>query len=290
MDDRPTSGSLSSTRTVHPQPPQRPVDLPDGYGETVLALMPRDPWWCYCYWELAAAALERARAEFGDNLTFALRVYDVTDVEGFNGANARAHFDVRVDAHARSWYINVPEVNRAWCADLGLLLADGRFVTLARSNVVRMPRFGVSRLTDEQWAVIQREFDKLLELSGIEGVGSSSFDIARLMKERWEELMAISQVPPSSGAVSSFRIPGEAPAAGFFLRADTELIVYGETAPDATLYVQGEKYALGSDGRFSLRMHLPDGVQHIPIAAVSADGTMRKEIAFTVTRVSQRNG
>jgi len=174
---------------------------------------------------------------------------------------------------------------------LGIKTSDDKFITIVRSNIVLMPRFGVSPLTDAQWAVLQREFERLLELSGVSMIGKGSFDIAKLMKERWEELLAISQQPQfiSSGFVSSLaRKEQQVKEQEFYLKADTELIVYGETMPDAKLYIGDEEYKLSSDGRFSLRMLLPDGEKVIPIKAVSADGTMEKQITFVVTRKSER--
>ena len=72
----------------------------------------------------------------------------------------------------------------------------------------------------------------------------------------------------------------------FWLKADTELIVYGATEPDATLTVSGQPVTLHEDGSFSLRFYLPDGKQEYPIEAVSADGTMKRQITFTVTRAT----
>jgi hypothetical protein len=107
------------------------------------------------------------------------------------------------------------------------------------------------------------------------------------MRERWEEIVTLSM--PSSGvlggASSQFK-PGheEAKPKNFWLKADTELIVYGATEPDAKLTVQGQPVTLRPDGSFSLRFYLPDSVQEYPIKAVSADGTMERNITFVVQR------
>lgn len=267
-------------------------DLPTTYGDTKIALLPRDPWWCFAYWEVGDKTMQEIRAIYGDNPRYVLRIYDITNVENFDGKNANKYFDISINIDAKNWYINLPETNRSWCVDLGIVTPDGKFVVIARSNAVIMPRFGVSPLTDEQWAVLQREFERLLELSGVQMVGKGSFDIAKLMRERWEELMAISQMPQfiSSGFVSSFarREQQEVVPKEFFLKADTELIVYGQTLPDAKLYINGDEFKLSPDGRFSLRLNLPDGEKVIPIKAVSSDGTMQREITFVVTRSSQQ--
>ncbi len=268
------------------------TDLPTSYGDTKIVLLPRDPWWCFVYWEVGNDTLQEIKNLYGENLQYVLRVYDVTNVVNFDGKNANKYFDIFINLEAKNWYINLPEQNRSWCVDLGAKTPDGRFILISRSNIVVMPRFGVSTITDEQWAVIQHEFEKLLELSGVCFVGKSSFDIAKLMRERWEELISISQIPQiiSSGFISSFAYKGQQLGQKeFFLKADTELIVYGETTPDAKLYINGDEYKLGPDGRFSLRMHLQDGEKVIPIKAVSSDGKMERKIVFKVTKATEKS-
>lgn len=268
------------------------TDLPTNYGDTKVVLLPRDPWWCFTYWEVESKTLEEIKNLYGENLQYLIRVYDVTNVLNFDGKNANKYFDIIINLEAKSWYINLPEQNRSWCVDLGAKTPDGKFILISRSNIVIMPRFGVSPITDEQWAVIQREFERLLELSGVSLIGKSSFDIARLMRERWEELIAISQIPQgiSSGFISSFARKEQQVQKEFFLKADTELVVYGETMSDAKLFIGENEYKLSADGRFSLRMNLPDGEKVIPIRAVSSDGTMEKQIIFIVTRKSEKRG
>ncbi|MEM4367674.1 MAG: DUF4912 domain-containing protein [Candidatus Anstonellales archaeon] len=274
------------------QAPLEITDLPKSYGDTKIFLLPRDPWWCFAYWEISDKTLQEIKNLYGENFKLSIRVYDVTNVNEFNGKNANKFFDIDIEnLQINNWYINLPETNRSWCVDLGIKTQDGKFVVICRSNIVIMPRFGVSMLSDEQWAVLQREFERLLEMSGVNMIGKSSFDIAKLMKERWEELMLISQMPQfiSSGFVSSFAKKEEyVGIKEFFLKADTELIIYGETMPDAKLYINGDEYKLSEDGRFSLRMHLTDEKKVIPIRAVSSDGSMQKQIVFIVTRESEK--
>jgi hypothetical protein len=289
IKDMPTSIPSSVVERKTEVVPQI-TDLPASYGDTKIVLLPRDPWWCFAYWEIGEQTKQELRAIYGENVKYVIRVYDVTNVVNFDGKNANKYFDIEINPAANNWYINVGEPNRSWCVDLGLITSDGKFVVITRSNIVTMPRFGVSALTDEQWAVLQREFERLLELSGVSMIGKGSFDIAKLMRERWEELLAISQMPQfiSSGFVSSFaKRELEQKPKEFYLKADTELIVYGETLPDAKLYINGDEYKLSPDGRFSLRMSLPDGEKVIPIKAVSSDGTMQKQIIFVVVRKSE---
>jgi hypothetical protein len=289
IKDIPTSMPTSVVERKTEVVPQV-TDLPTSYGDTKIVLLPRDPWWCFAYWEIGEQTKQEIKSLYGEKIKYIIRVYDVTNVVNFDGRNANKYFDIEINLGINSWYINLQEANRSWCVDLGVITPDGRFVVITRSNIVIMPRFGVSALTDEQWAVLQREFERLLELSGVSMIGKGSFDIAKLMRERWEELLAISQMPQfiSSGFISSFaKRELEQKQKEFYLKADTELIVYGETLPDAKLYINGDEFKLSPDGRFSLRMSLPDGEKVIPIKAVSSDGTMQKQIVFVVIRKSE---
>lgn len=263
--------------------------LPKAYGDTRVVIMPRDPVWFYAYWEIGSEVFGQLIKKLGEQKfntsRRALRVYDVTGIK-FDGTNAHRYFDIILNPNADNWYVNAGEVNRSWCVDLGILTPDGEFIVIARSNIVHMPRQGVSSITDEQWAILQEEFERLLRLSGVDRIGKSSFDIAKLMRERWEEIVSIS-LPTSPGGASSWKGVKQEKPKGFWLKADTELIVYGATESDAKLTVQGQTVTLRPDGTFSLRFYLPDGEQSYPIEATSSDGTMKKQITFVVTRETE---
>lgn len=260
--------------------------LPKNYGDTKIVILPRDPLWFYAYWEISSGTINHLREKLSqekyNSCSWVLRVYDVTGVK-FDGANAHNFFDVAVNHDSDNWYINIQAANRSWCVDLGMFTPEGEFILVARSNVLMMPRQGVSPITDEQWAILQREFEKLLKLSGVDQIGKSSFDISKLMRERWEEILSVSLSSPM-GASSWKGVPSEIKPKDFWLKADTELIIYGATESDAKLTVDGQPVALYPDGSFSLRFYLPDGEKEYPIHAVSSDGTMEKKITFVVKR------
>ena len=71
---------------------------------------------------------------------------------------------------------------------------------------------------------------------------------------------------------------------GFWLVVDAELLVYGQTEPDAKVTVQKKPIRLRKDGTFTLRFALPDGKQDIPVIATSNDGDDTKTITPIVTR------
>ncbi|MCM8779882.1 MAG: DUF4912 domain-containing protein [Candidatus Omnitrophica bacterium] len=255
-------------------------ELPSAYGRDEIIIQVRDPWWLHAYWELTSSSLERLRYEIGEAAFMSarrtLRVYDVSFIN-FDGTNAHRYFDIETGHEANNWYIDTQSAGRSWCVDLGLKLADGRFIAIVRSNVVTTPLDGPSWLTDEEWMVPDDLFARLYGL-GI-GVGSSPVGIKKLWQERLKREFA-------SGALAS---PGFSPVKkekkrGFWAVVNTELIVYGATEPNAKVTVQGKPIALRPDGTFSLRFALPDGKQVIPVKAVSADEVDAITITPIVTK------
>ena len=289
-----------SSKIGNQEKPVNKTGLPLDYGDTKITILPRDPICIFAYWSISNEYIDKLKQQYGESVfadsKLVIRVYDTTDIS-FDGSNANRYFDVFVTPKSNSWYINVGEFNRCWCADLGYLTKDGKFISVARSNKVSMPRYGVSNITDEQWALLQIEFEKLLKISGVNKVGMSSFDIAKLMRERWEEIVSIS-LPSShshiSSSSSSFKThPSYTPEnnkgvenkeKGFWLRADTEIIINGATEPDASLTLKGQPIRLSADGSFSVRFYLPNGEDKYTIEAVSSDGTMKKSITFEVKK------
>jgi len=71
----------------------------------------------------------------------------------------------------------------------------------------------------------------------------------------------------------------------FYFEIGTELIVYGRTEPDASVFLNNKNIKLNSDGTFSLRFALGDGVK-IPLdfVAESGDKEEKREISTSVER------
>lgn len=265
--------------------------LPTDYGDTKIALLPRDPVWLFTYWEIPQSAKDNLSRVHGDNFIpslLVLRIYDVTNVD-FNGSNANRSFDIRISEKAQNWYINVGEFNRTWLIEIGYILKDGSFAAVARSNAVALPKYGVSESEQvEQWASYN-VFDKEL----LEQIGASSANIIKFSREReeWNKSFALFKLPssmpsslPSSKGASKFFRPDTKKEKFFWLRADTEIIVYGATDPNSSLTIAGREIPLEKDGSFSLRFYLPEGGQEYLIEAVSSDKTMSKRLIFNIVK------
>ena len=111
-------------------------DLPGGYGESRVVLMPRDPQWAYAYWDVSNEHKEDLRRQGGQQL--ALRIYDVTDIN-FDHQGAHSLQEYPCDELAREWYLPIPVSDRDYIIDIGYRCADGRWLVLARSARVHIP-------------------------------------------------------------------------------------------------------------------------------------------------------
>lgn len=140
-------------------------DLPDGYGESRIVLMPRDPQWAYVYWDVPNEHREELRRQGGSRL--ALRFYDVTAI---NLDYQRPHSvqQYECDELAREWYLPVPVSDRDYAVEIGYLTPDGRWLILARSAPVRIPPVYPSDWIDDQFMTVGWDDDlrgkTLLEL------------------------------------------------------------------------------------------------------------------------------
>ncbi len=126
-------------------------DLPAGYGESRIVLLPRDPQWAYAYWDVPLEHKQTLRAQGGQQLL--LRLYDVTDVF-FDGFNAHTLIEYPCDELAREWYIPIPVSDRHFILDIGYKASNGAWLVLARSASVHVPPMYPSNWVDDYFISI----------------------------------------------------------------------------------------------------------------------------------------
>jgi len=112
------------------------ADLPAGYGDSRIVLMPRDPQWSYTYWDIPNEHKEALRRQGGQQL--ALRIYDTTDIN-LDYQSPHSIQEYPSDELAREWYLPIPVSDRDYVVDIGYRCADGRWLVLARSAPVHVP-------------------------------------------------------------------------------------------------------------------------------------------------------
>ncbi len=179
QDDR-TGGTLASVD-------EELAELPAGYGDSRIVLMPRDPQWAYTYWDIPNAHKEDLRRQGGQQL--ALRIYDVTDIT-LEYQSPHSIQEYPCDELAREWYLPMPVSDRDYVVDIGYRCADGRWLVLARSIPVRVPPVYPSDWIEDQFITVNWDEDlrgkTFLELvppskkayGSTAGAGTSSLDAA----------------------------------------------------------------------------------------------------------------
>jgi hypothetical protein len=151
--------------------------IPEHYGMDRLVNLPRDPHWIFSYWELRGGILDRLRfghsAEVIDNARWVLRVRATREM--------REYF-VDVDLRAGQWYLKVSSDTRM-LIDLGFIDQHGTFNCVLRGNEVTTPRSGVSDVTDERWAILREDLEKLLKVGGADSsIAPSSDSVPRFSR------------------------------------------------------------------------------------------------------------
>ncbi|MBN3871297.1 DUF4912 domain-containing protein [Nostoc sp. JL33] len=112
------------------------ADLPSGYGDSRIVLLPRDPQWAYTYWDIPNEHKQELRRQGGQQL--ALRIYDVSEIN-IEYQSPHSIQEYPADELAREWYLPVPVSDRDYVIDIGYRAADGRWLVLARSTRVHIP-------------------------------------------------------------------------------------------------------------------------------------------------------
>lgn len=131
-------------------------ELPGGYGESRIALLPRDPQWAYAYWDVPNEHKEDLRRQGGQQL--ALRLCDVTDID-VNHQRPHSVQEYPCDELAREWYLPIPVSDRDYVAEVGYRAYDGRWLLLARSAPVRIPPVYPSDWVEDIFVTVPWERD-----------------------------------------------------------------------------------------------------------------------------------
>lgn len=266
-------------------------DLSDGYGESRIVILPRDPQWPYTYWDIPNSAKEELRHQGGQQLT--LRLYDVTDIN-LNYQSPHSIQEYLCDELAWEWYLPIPVSDRDYILEIGYRYFDGRWLILARSASVHIPPVYPSDWVEDIFVTLdsnqklQGEIvynlvppthrqaipcDNLVrdEIFGMDqGVEAQRIIGSVINPYVYQEVvssyvfpssMGMWAIPTASGVnVSNMFGVGLGVHVStlpeysrkFWLVADAELIVYGATEPNATVSIGGRPIELNPDDTYPL--------------------------------------
>jgi len=133
------------------------LELPASYGTGQLFLTARDPHWLYAAWDLDSAQQARLNARSRDG-RLSLRV--------FLGDSAKPSLpEVVVHRDSRDWFVNVPQAETRYRAELGYFDAGGTWIGVAQSLSTITPPDAPSADLAAQFATIPAEisFQQIVE-------------------------------------------------------------------------------------------------------------------------------
>lgn len=185
-----TAEEVFPTINFPPDPVREYIpDLPEEYNHNNITIMARDPEWIFAYWEtddsLRRKIMELNSAKW-ENSYPVLRVYDITDIENFDGTNAVNHYDIVINDYSNHWYIHTKQANKSYCVELGRILNDGSYLLLARSNKISTPRNRLSDKVDPEWMLVSDKEKRLYRAIG-QNENLSSAELFRLNVSSFKE-------------------------------------------------------------------------------------------------------
>ncbi len=260
-------------------------DQPNGHAngsaKDRLVVMVRGPYWLHAYWELTAQGIARAQAALGRDWHHARPMLRVLVVAGTGNSTTseRVLKDIPVHGGVKNWYVDVQSPPQTYRLEIGYLGTNGKFFSLARSNVVSTPAGVASDSLDVHWNDVLADCDKIYAMSG--GFSSEgSNDLQELFEERLRRPMG-----PPNGNRFGAGVEGLLPRDhNLRFQVEAEIVVHGATHPDAQVSLHGEPLKLRPDGSFSVRLDMPNRRQVIPIVASTKDGVEQRTIVLAVER------
>jgi hypothetical protein len=247
-----------------------------------IVLLVRDSYWLQVSWEIRRQSVERVRAAMGAHWHTARPVLRLIEVDAGSTTSTaeRVAREIEIHGGVSNWYIDVHDPPKSYRVDIGYQADNGRFVALSRSNSITTPSPGSSDALDQNWNDIAKDYERIYSLSGGYSEQPSSDDLKELFEERLRRPMGTPMVTKFGvGAdAASFRKPQ------FAFHVDAELIVYGQTRPDAYVTLAGQPVKLRSDGTFTVRRAMPDRREVLPVVAGSGDGLEQRTVILAIER------
>lgn len=241
-------------------------------------LVVRDPYWIQAYWEITKITVDRARVAMSSLWHDAKPIIRLLKVSEDSASSVVEEVvrETQIHGGVRNWFIDVPEAQKQYRVALGYLTTCGKFHLIAKSNTVCPPAPNSESAFDHNWADITEDFKKYYAASG--GYENNSFnELQNVFEEKLRRPMhQAAFVRLGSGVANHSR--------QLNFEVDAHMVIQGSADPTANVTLAGEPVRLGDDGSFTIRMHLPDRRQVLPIVASSRDGTQQRTTVLAIER------
>lgn len=241
--------------------------------ETKLTAQVKDSHWLLATWTITQSSLDRAKAALGAYWYQAvpvIRVYDITTNE--NSRTSKAYVkDVEVKIDSGLWFVQIDQPARSYKLQLGFVTPQNKFFGLVYSHKLTPPMPEVC----EKGGKVKRRLD-------------SNYSATRSRRYT-------SRTENGNGALARLSLPLSLDANGDSngsrakkskkeFHVETELLIHGTSDPHAEVTLLGEKIPVSKEGRFALRMSLPNGRQVIPAVNTSSNKRRQQTIVLAIER------
>jgi hypothetical protein len=265
--------------------PRRKQNAARGNGSSRkdrIVLLVRDPYWLHACWEVNRQSVERVRAAMAEQWHGAKPILRLIEVDSGSTTSTaeRVLREIEIHGGVNNWYLDVSDPPKSYRVDIGYRSGGGRFHSLARSNSVTTPQPGSGDTLDQNWSDVAKDYEKVYSLSGGYTNQLSSGDLKDLFEERLRRPMG-SPLVTKYGVVAGGALDRKSV---FSFDVDAELIIYGQTKPNAHVTLAGQPVKLRPDGSFTVRKSMPDRRQVLPVVAGSGDGLEQRTIILAIER------
>lgn len=276
-----TKERIWRTKSFQQHPAQREFGFPDvapelpgGYSEPKLVLMPKDPEYMFCYWELTPSLIELKEKEKQSDGNYR----ETLKINWESKSLFEPNFTfIPVFFWARKWYFGVPQVGQRYQVELGWLSDSGHFISIIRSNLSELP---------ESWAATQKRLADQSEVLAYSSkhtkiLGSSEQlaveDIRSFVPEWNLSSESMSSSSWSRGAGDASAVPAQAPLAkGQAAKSKSKpatpkarLEVSGKVLPGTQVFIGGNPVAVDSQGQFRSEFPYQKDVLNLELASRS---------------------
>lgn len=241
--------------------------------ETKLTAQVKDSHWLLANWTITQSSLDRAKAALGAYWYQAvpvIRVYDITTNE--NSRTSKAYVkDVEVKIDSGLWYVQIDQPARSYKLQLGFVTPQNKFFGLVYSHKLTPP---MPEVCDKS-GKIKRRLDSNYSATRSRRYTSRS--------ENGNAPLSRLSLPLTLDAGSE-RNGSRAKKGKKEFHVETELLIHGTSDPQAEVTLLGEKIPVSKEGRFALRLSLPNGRQVIPAVNTSSNKRRQQTIVLAIER------
>lgn len=301
-------------------------DLPPSYGTRKLFLTARDPHFLYAYWDLNHDQLVAGERAAHDGKVFLqLFRQDGARLQQIQISSWSKEWYIHVNEADTTYYVEIgyyrmdggfevmtksPEAHTprdtvSWKTDLQYVTIPFEFSFRELLEIIRNSMMegeelaaALARLQTEGFvfpfavgrpaALSDNAQQELIEYMGggdiIRRIQAGSGEIVEIMRKSWQPAQSSGQW--ISSISSPFGSSFGPQKRDFFMHVNAELIIYGGTAQDAKVRINGADIQLQPDGSFHYHFNFKDGKFHIPVEATSADGEETRATLLSFMRLS----